>query len=154
MAYFYSTHNFGIGEHFGFDVIRSKVSQTELQTSRKSDTVLTQYAIYLPYEVRSFEILQCQLCEAKFDPWCTWIWFILLGKEFERDKFNVCINTQTKTFWGLKSCIVVVNITLHIIQVLKIVSLNCMQYHKILNNHPIGRWLLFSDFINCSFNSS
>ena len=44
MAYFYSTHNFGTGEHFGFDVISLKVSQTELQISRKSDTVLTQYA--------------------------------------------------------------------------------------------------------------
>ena len=43
MAYFYSTHNFGNGEHFGFDVISLKVSQTELQSSRKSDTVLTQY---------------------------------------------------------------------------------------------------------------
>ena len=43
MAYFYSTHNFGTGEHFGFDVISLKVSQTELQSSRKSDTVLTQY---------------------------------------------------------------------------------------------------------------
>ena len=44
MAYFYSAHNFGTGEHFGFDVISLKVSQTELQSSRKSDTVLTQYA--------------------------------------------------------------------------------------------------------------
>ena len=43
MAYFYSAHNFGTGEHFGFDVISLKVSQTELQSSRKSDTVLTQY---------------------------------------------------------------------------------------------------------------
>ena len=44
MAYYDSTHNFGTGEHFGFDVISSKVSQTELQSSRKSDNVLTQYA--------------------------------------------------------------------------------------------------------------
>ena len=43
MAYFYYTHNFGTREHFGFDVISLKVSQTELQSSRKSDTVLTQY---------------------------------------------------------------------------------------------------------------
>ena len=43
MAYFYYTHNFGTGEHFGFDVISLKVYQTELQSSRKSDTVLTQY---------------------------------------------------------------------------------------------------------------
>ena len=43
MAYFYSTHNFGTGEHFGFDVISSKVSQTELQRLRKSDNVLTEY---------------------------------------------------------------------------------------------------------------
>ena len=43
MAYFDSFHNFGSREHFGFDVISSKVSQTELQSSRKSDTVLTQY---------------------------------------------------------------------------------------------------------------
>ena len=44
MAYFYSAHNLGTWEHFGFDVISSKVSQTELQSSRKSDIVLTQYA--------------------------------------------------------------------------------------------------------------
>ena len=43
MAYFYSAHNFGTGEHFGFDVISSKVFQIELQSSRKSDNVLTQY---------------------------------------------------------------------------------------------------------------
>ena len=44
MAYFYSAHNFETGEHFGFDVISSKVSQIGLQSLRKSDTVLTQYA--------------------------------------------------------------------------------------------------------------
>ena len=44
MAYFYSAPNFGTGEHFGFYVISFKASQTELQSSRKSDTILTQYA--------------------------------------------------------------------------------------------------------------
>ena len=44
MAYFYSAHNFVNGENFGFYGISLKVSQTELQNSRKSDTVLTQYA--------------------------------------------------------------------------------------------------------------
>ena len=44
MANFYFTHNFETGEHFGFDVISLKVSQTELQSSRKSDSVWTQYA--------------------------------------------------------------------------------------------------------------
>ena len=44
MAYYDSTHNFGTGEHFSCDVISSKVSQTELQSSRKTDNVLTQYA--------------------------------------------------------------------------------------------------------------
>ena len=44
MAYFYSAHKFRTGEYFGFDVISLKVSQTELQSSRESDTVLTQYA--------------------------------------------------------------------------------------------------------------
>ena len=43
MAYYDSTHNFGTVEHFGFDEISFKVSQTELQSSRKSDNVLTQY---------------------------------------------------------------------------------------------------------------
>ena len=43
MAYIDSTHNFVTGENFGFDVISSKVSQTEQQSSRKSDNVLTQY---------------------------------------------------------------------------------------------------------------
>ena len=44
MAYFYSAHKFRTGEHFGFYVISSKVSQIELQSSRKSDTVLIKYA--------------------------------------------------------------------------------------------------------------
>ena len=43
MAYYDSTHNFRAGEHFGFDLMSSRVSQTELQSSRKSDNVLTQY---------------------------------------------------------------------------------------------------------------
>ena len=43
MAYFYSAHNFRTGEHFGFDVISSKVFQIEFKSSRKSNNVLTQY---------------------------------------------------------------------------------------------------------------
>ena len=42
MIYYDTTHNFGTGEHFGFGVISSKVSQIELQSSRKGDKVLTQ----------------------------------------------------------------------------------------------------------------
>ena len=43
MAYNDSANNFESGEHFGFDMISSKVSQIELQSSTKSDTVLIQY---------------------------------------------------------------------------------------------------------------
>ena len=44
MAYFYSAQKFETGEHFGFYVISSKVSQIELKRLRKSYTVLVQYA--------------------------------------------------------------------------------------------------------------
>ena len=44
MSFVYSTHNFKTWNLLGFDVIRSKVSQIELKSLRKSDTVLTQYA--------------------------------------------------------------------------------------------------------------
>ena len=43
ITYVYSTHNFETGELFDFDVTSSKVSQMELQSSKESDNVLTQY---------------------------------------------------------------------------------------------------------------
>ena len=75
MAYFYSAHKFGNGEHFGFDVIRTKVSQTELQSSRKSDTVFTQYA------------------DSQIPPICLWTmatdWLIGFGKTCSFHKINM-----------------------------------------------------------------